>query len=1434
MAMETQLISSAGIAYVPKYGAVSVKNVRFSIGPTGFAAGKVGFARASNYSVTGLMVRLDTFNAPTHLNFRLDFTPQLRPIVLSSIEPPLVPAPVLKNGALSVRPTGIIATKISKATIISDGTPFTQLNFTTLPSNTMSLQMAWGGGLLVNKAGGFDSSKYGRASLAQFDQLDAVGIAGGNPSKNTLISFDVPALSLSLNFTDVGQPASALSFAFDGPMLVSAKGVAQTLFGGATIEVGSLAARVTGIAPPRSSTLALVSHDTKALNIAFDFTVVKNQNGENVAMTFYLEAEPNIFGSGFDSFTSGSHYITIPSNQNITFDGLAHTLYGTPALKKLAATIAPDGFIATRYGANLAYNLKQFAPLQGRTQSLYGTAFMQGGVKTVLIESIVSTSINGPIVVNTSANRQLLIKAIEAPVMPAPVITPHMLYAPAIYQGSVGEHDIRTSRIVLGRGNLHTLAGTPTIWYHTRPLAVNGFESFDTGYPKIKDAAQVIQQAPSTKTAVFGDIAIRNASQFARDAGAIDDMVVSEWTTIVNVGRYVAAKGFTKPSIGTLKITNKSPALSFTGIAAPIFYAPAIGYRIRTVLPAGFDRLQLGSVGVIKTPELKPTGFNAGTIGSATISNYTRYIQHDGLDQQKHGSHTAWFRYRYINAKSFDVSIVNGATLTHGVREVISNGFVVDSYGQPWVSLGTRTVKPDSVYKETYSYHYVGRHQQIKPLGYVATLFGTRITPDSQSVYPQGAVGAWGLTTAELKTRYIKPAGYISVGQQAADRWGGAKFYNLTQYVQQEFDVNGGLVPPPWSDWTLIENKNKQVRAIGVNTARFGYYQIDNNAAPLLPPGIEPPQSTRFERAAISHAIRFIPLQGIEPPHISTWTRTHNAARIVAPAGALQSLFGYPGALKTRRYYPNIGRIESQDFGEPMIADRIRTIDIEKRYSIAPPIVRLPTIDLLTKYVDVAGYETDSYGSPSISIHFNIIKTQWAHREKSGNPILRNVTPELLTNGRDTSEFGDTAIRTEWRDVYARGDDTSRIGLLKIADTKQSIAIAGWRDTVTSQRHTVIRLGTNPYALQNIFLNNESSPELDGFGIRPPQEQVSKPGFNQNVLYPKTKDVSSSFGNAFVWTNNIIVYGGIAIDGVSDQVSVFNALQHVGPKSIASAGSRLGNPRLSPHTIWAVMDAPKQARENHPTRQLHYIDSESVFGTPSIEGKLRFIRHSSTYGTRTQYGTPAITLKKNILLCDGFRSARFGLPSIPFTLQEIEVREGIFNDNRWGGTEVTRPPYVGPQLIGALGLGSQNFGKTAIDNFIRHLSPRGLDALNMGTKKQYDTPYMWQGLRIGAHVPLIISGGDTSKFGTAFISNWIREVTPVGLNAFVSSYDLSNFNNRMKVSNKQSVDTNINTKKVYVNGVDSLLMGEASIRLNQQFIRPDGNSDQFRKGGYHA
>ena len=43
-----------------------------------------------------------------------------------------------------------------------------------------------------------------------------------------------------------------------------------------------------------------------------------------------------------------------------------------------------------------------------------------------------------------------------------------------------------------------------------------------------------------------------------------------------------------------------------------------------------------------------------------------------------------------------------------------------------------------------------------------------------------------------------------------------------------------------------------------------------------------------------------------------------------------------------------------------------------------------------------------------------------------------------------------------------------------------------------------------------------------------------------------------------------------------------------------------------------------------------------------------------------------------------------------------------------------------------------------------------------------------------------------------------------------------------------------NIQRVTTQGFISSSHGYSSIKLAQHYIRPDGNSDQYRKGGYHA
>lgn len=1161
-------------------------------------------------------------------------------------------------------------------------------------------------------------------------------------------------------------------------------------------------------------------------------------DGQSFGGSLIADSVRNLTIKGLDSSVFGNQKI-LNSAVAVNPNGLTATLFGNQSVINFNKNITTCGWISSKLGSPSTYNLKQFAPAQGKDQSSYGEPELQGGVRWVSVRGVTPSGLGAPKLLNTTANQFAKPKGIESPVVPAPKVTPYITYALGIYSTAFGSTKVSFAPTLKPNGSNYFQAGTPTVWYHTRPLSPNGFESFDTGYPKVFDPAQFIQQLPFNRTAVFGDTYAKNVWTFAKNAGAIDSQWVSDWSVVENKNRSHVARGFLSEVFGSQLIGNKSPSIFFNGLSAPVFYNHAIGYRIRSVLTTGFDHSGLGKPLVVKAPELKPDGFFGTRFGTQWVSDYTRHVDATGADDSDVSKPAIWFRFRYAGAEPWQSSkFGNAATATHGVRKMLGSGFTQQVTGTAWLSYGVRLLQPKGIYKEYPSNHYIGRHQKISPLGFVDTRFGTRIIPDSRELYPIGFVGMFGVPVTYLQTQHLKHRGYLSNSGQQAYRWGKLIVYNLTQYIIQNYDGGNGLVPPKWPDWTAIENRVKTIGAIGTAMQRFGYAQIDNNARVIEPQGL---MATRINKSMITHGIRYLPLQGIEQPYMSDWLVVHNTARVIKPKGDIQTLFGDSKLVKTRRYLDRIGRIESYESGTAMIAYAIRTLNIEKRYSIAPPIIRLPTIELSTKHVGFNGYETAKYGLASLSIHFRIIKTRWSHNEKSGNPSLRNVTPDLLARGHDSQEYGDTKIRTQWRTINAYGEDSATIGYPELADTDRQMLLRGFVDSAVSQKHIVVKTSAPPYSLQYIYLNNENE-KRDGYGIEPPK--IDKPGINQNVLYPESEVVSSRFGTAFLWGNNLVIRNGIGAIAMPTTLIVKNKINApILAFGIGSSGNNLGKPRLSPHTIYAVKDAPTQAKLNHRTEEeLHYVGEiegvkppGEIFGRATVESTIRSVK-ANGFNKSVNIGRPTLYLRLQTIEPDSFRLSRFGLPAIPFTPQTITIEEATDKEDsdkekdRWGKHMLSRPPYIGPQYIKPAGLYSFSSGSNSIDNFIRYLYARGHDSLQAGTILGGDTPFMWQGLRVGEHVPLIIGGDNMSLFGDTIIGLRIRDIPLKGFNAFQSNYDLSSFNDRMRVT-RGSI-TEDEPTVVLCSGIDSLIIGSTSIRLNQHFIKPDGNSDQFRKGAF--
>lgn len=1337
-------------------------------------------------------------------------------------------------------------------------------SFTSVSSKNLSFHY---GAILAPNTGLGDTSLFGAPTIKEAG-LSAAPLSI-NPTKQSsqplVFSPTSSRYIISFNLSAERDNSFSGRFNFGGAApIVNAGNINNGLFGNAGVKEGSPPLRPVSIRSNVTiSAPVIYGKDPRDLQknyglINLDLLYgVNPSNAVNIPFNFWKDNQVSTGGFqssafGVASLANEREYLSPYAWQSSKF-GLIEIVntvtvvkptafidgvFGKPTAINTAEQIKLIGINSLSIGGHLTYNLKQFAPLQGKDQSSYGTPYMQGGVRWVKPIAIEPPTINRPVVTNTTANQYAYPTGIARTAsVPAPIVSPHMIYAGGIYSTALGSVKVIPTPVLRHKGVNHMVGGTPTVWYHTRAIGAKGFESYETGYPKVFDPTQFVQPSLFNRTAIFGDTYTKNVLTFVKSAGAIDSAAVSQWAVLENKDRSYIARGFLSQAFGSQSIKNKSPSIFFNGLPAPAFPDHAIGYRIRRIAPTGFDYLKLGNPNVIKTPELKPNGLAATGFGLQWVSNYTRQIQNNSKDHSSAGVPVVWFRFRYVTPVSWQSSRFSlAATLTHGVREVIGRGFIQQGYGNAWVSRGIRLVQPSSIYKEYPSSHFVGRHQQISPLGFIATKFGTRIIPDAQALYPLGFAGVFGIANIDLSIRHLKPKGYSTAGSQEALRWGWHTVYNKTQYIFQEFDGNNGLVPPKWSDWTAVENRNKTIGAIGTLMQRFGYATIATNARLLEPLGLV---ATKFSKPLIAYSIRRLPLQGIEAPAMSDWFVIHNAARVIKPKGEVQTTFGDADVFNNRRYYRSVGRIESFESGTPMIAYRIRNLEIEKRYSIAPPIIRLPTIDLHTRYIGFQGYETAKYGLASLSIHFRIITPRWDHKEKLGYPALKNVTPELLTRGHDSQEYGDTNIRTQWRNVDAQGDNTALIGLHKISDTKQYISVRGFIDSLASQKHTVTQGESAPYSLQYIYLNDENnSNSNEGKGIRSPGMGV--PAFNQNVIYPRSSGASSRFGTQFIWGNNLVIESGIAIDNVSNELSVRNKNNII---SLTGRGIEnkieLGKPRLSPHTIYAVKEAPAQAKQNHPTPKLHYVGETDqhaageVFGKAFIESTIRSIKpYWLQPSSNNSIGRPSLDLHLKVVRPNGFRLGRFGVPSIPFTRQDIVVRAGIYA-SAFGSTSVKRPPYIGPQYIDMQSIYNTVFGSTYADNYVRTLSAKGVDSLAIGMSKQNDSPFMWQGLRVGEYIPLVIGAGETSRYGDTIIGLRVREIAAEGFNAFISEYTLSAFDQRMNVSNAdKKLPATIIIKPNAIKPMS--VAGNQDIKLGQHFIRPDGNSDQFRKGGHHA
>lgn len=877
----------------------------------------------------------------------------------------------------------------------------------------------------------------------------------------------------------------------------------------------------------------------------------------------------------------------------------------------------------------------------------------------------------------------------------------------------------------------------------------------------------------------------------------------------------------------------------------------------RTILAVGLDVLEFGVAHVELTAQgiqqaggvnslvvggsteirnnslgLRADGWGSGNVGvGAVVWNYNQHVNAGGISSVAHGKPSVWLYTRYLKPNGMQAAGYGTAWASHWLRYVTAAGAGdKTARGKPWISHSPRELAPagfDAM--KVLESHVVGGTRIVAPVGTEMTQWGERIIPEGQTLYPQGFVGEVGTPDVQLHTRYLGAKSFETTPDDL--RFPFHYVWNLRQYIQQDYDPSDGLNPQPFGQWTAIENRNKEPVPVGWLSERHGYTSIFNKAVVVLPQGIAAPAEEPFYKAgAVTHRVRPLQLDGWDSAEQSRWAAVFNVADPLLPAGVDALELGRPSLENRSRLYDKVGNFDSMELGTTMVAERVRELRIEERHTIEPPQIELPDVKLHTRYLEyVSAGDFTGAGMPVLDIRWTVITPRWAFHPPAwiGEPALRNVTPELRTGGANHEEFGTASIRTQWRTVETMYGDMVQWG----------------RPIVRDRRHWVefVTVGAPPLMMPGPKVTKVGGlPDPQGIqprGIAPPprlEDQVPRPVLNLLFAHPNGFD-SARHGTAKVTANSIRVEPGIGEYLIGEPwVSLKNRALDVTDKGIGPV-TAVGRPRLSPHTIYAVREAPAQAKENHPLGGLHYVDHDSNGrylagpGSPSVSNQHRWIRASGIGVPSNNPPQPRIFNKQSVITVGGSTHLRMGWPSIP-GLQVLDLDQSGWLSQAVGVATVKRPPYVGPLYVNATGFNAASLGaRTRVEHFHRAMTVQGWNALAVGASKPGDTPYTWQGLRVGPLMPTIPKGFNAEQFGTSWVSLRVRDVSVQGEDFMqVAEYDPMEFSKRMLVRNASTPRPS--AQGIGPAGFDPLAAGTPGTRMGAHYIRPDGNAEQYRKG----
>lgn len=887
-------------------------------------------------------------------------------------------------------------------------------------------------------------------------------------------------------------------------------------------------------------------------------------------------------------------------------------------------------------------------------------------------------------------------------------------------------------------------------------------------------------------------------------------------------------------SIGQSSVKTAAWTISIPGFNNLQISQPTIDFLVRSIKNSGSDFQLFGQSSIRNTAQaIKVGGYSAGLFGKPELKITRVFLNIPGINSLLSGQ--ARISYKLQSAQTIQIrpfSEYGNPTVSHGVRYLEqTNAPLFTQYGAAWASHSPRYIEPRGVFELFPSRHTIGTSRSIQMFGFDALRFGARIIPENQTVYPQGFSNTFGQAEIYNHVQHIRPRGFLTYGTESGHRFGYGEVWNSTQIIHPN-NVEHGFGPffADAGQWQIF-NRNRYVQTHGQQQTRFGYQELNNTARVIAPQGINSPVEVEATRTMVADGIRHFSIPSIEAPYISTRHVVHLGARAVAGLGRLFSEYGQPNLKNTRRYFNYIGLGEQSLFGKPMISDAVRHIRLQSDYSIHPPVIPMPSLIHGQREFEMRGIDSVRYGTPYIVSKWNTAMPRWTHIDRVGEPVIKNVTPEIRMWGLLDDDYGRPYIGHYTRTVNAQGLNSQIFGRLKIADRKQVVNLSGFglKSEQINRLHKIEKFQTETYSDRYIYPSGIATPN---FAIGAVHQ------IHHNSIRPDSEKPMTLFGNARITANTIRVEPGYW-EILMGKPLVEYANRTVSPKSIGDM-MEFGKPRLSPHTIYAVVEAPQQAIDNHERSmtRLHYVDGLEgdrikepgvEFGRPSVTHKQRFIQVQGE--VISQFGISNILNAQFFIQPRGLNSLRIGVLG-PIGDQEIRFR--LQNVHSQYGNALVQHYFEKNSQILVAGQNFLKFGQTEIQHFHRSIYPQGVFSQAMGTRKTGDQPYMWQGFRVGEHVPTRFGGEEHSIFGTTWISHRVRELIVGGEDfQLVGEYDPANFKQRLYVWNRNQPELPA-PRLIQPHGLFSQMAGVPNIKPAAHYIRPDGNTDNYRKGAPDA